>query len=254
MRAVALLGGNHRQVLLDDVAHLDGAYALSVALIEEEALVCRCFLSGKEVALCKIVSQAVAELIAVGYDALLVALACDLELHLIQIDILFREAYKLGESYACGIEREQNHAVSTTLIVFAEEVAVEESVHLCLADVNRQFLLHLWTRHVMHRVFGDQTSTQQELVEGAERAETSADACGGIASVHHLHNPLPYDVGRHFCPAEVAVYCFIEPLERFQVGLIMFGRSAGVIPLVPKVFYEVFNPIHTLRLLNFLRR
>ena len=103
----------------------------------------------------------------------------------------------------------------------------------------------------MHGVFVDQTSTQQELVEGAERAETSANACGRIAFVHHLHHPLPHDVGRHFCPVDVAVNCFIEPLERFQVGLITFGCLAGIIPLEPKVIYEVFNPIHALRLVFF---
>ena len=39
-----------------------------------------------------------------------------------------------------------------------------------------------------------------------------------------------------------------------EVGLIFFGCLAGIVPLVPKVIYEVFNPIHALRLLFLLRR
>ena len=191
--------------------------------------------------------EAVAELVAVGYDALFVSLASDFKLHLVQIHVFLRQTYELGESYACRVEGEQDHAVAETLIVVAEEVAVEEAVHFFFANECRQFLLHFRPGHVVHRVFGDEAATQQELVEGAEGAEPPAYACGDIAFVHHLHDPLPYDVGWHFCPSEFAVNFFIEPLERFQVGLIIFGCPAGIIPFEPKVIYEVFNPIHALR-------
>ena len=78
MRAVALLRGNQRQVLLDDVAHLDGTYPLSAPFVQEEAFFSRGKLLCKSIAFCQVLSQAVAELIAIGYDALFVALARDL--------------------------------------------------------------------------------------------------------------------------------------------------------------------------------
>ena len=248
VRAVPLLCGDEREVLLDDCADADGFHLPPGLDVEEEAWVCRCLLLREVFALAEIAAEAVAVLVAVGDDALFVALACHLELHLVEVDVLFSEAYELGESYACGVEREQNHAVADAFVVVGEEIAVEQTVHFCFADVGGQSFLCLRPWQVVDGVFRDESSPEQELVEGAEGAEPSAHACGGVALVHHFNLPLPHDVWWHFCPAEAAVCGFIEPLERFQVGFVFIGRPAGVVPLVPKVIYEVFYPVHALRI------
>ena len=254
MWAVALLCCDHRQVLLDDASDFYRCHTVSASFVQEEVCALHAVLGGEVITLCEVASQAVAVLIAVRDDALLISLPCDLELHLIQIDILVCKADELGEPYARSIECEQNHAVALTDVVRTEEVSVEEAVHLCLADVGGQLLLSLRPLHVVDRVAGDEASPQQELVEGAEGTEASLYACGDVAAIHHLHYPLSHYVDRHVFPSQVIVQCFIEPLERLQVGLVFFDGSRRIVTLVSKVFYEVFYPIHALRLLFLLRR
>jgi len=252
--AVALLCRDHRQVLFDDAANSCRRHAASSPFVQEEACVGHAVLSGKVVAQVEVAAEAVAVLIAVGDDALLVSLSGDFELHLVQVDILFCEADELGEPYACGIECEEDHAVALSGVVRAEEVTVEEAVHFSLADIGWQLPFCLGALHVVHGVACDEASAQEEFVEGAERAEPPLHACSDVAAVHHFHHPLPHGVDRHVFPCQVVVQCFTEPLERFQVGLVFFDSPQRVVAFVPKVFYEVFYPIHTLRLLFLLRR
>ena len=73
--------------------------------IKEKACLLRYLLLHKSLTFHKIMPEAVAKLIAIWYDALLVAFSCNLELHLIQINVSLIQTYKFRQPYACRIKR-----------------------------------------------------------------------------------------------------------------------------------------------------
>ena len=156
-----------------------------------------------------------------GYDALLVALAGDLDGVVAEVDVAGVEPDELGQSHAGGVEELEDGVVAMAFVGVGEGGVVEQAVHFRLFDEMGQGFLLLWPFDALCGVVPGEVTADEEAVERAKRAQAVVDRRGRASVIHHRYHPFAYvalfDGGPVDGPA-LGFHVALEECERLVVG------------------------------------